>query len=309
MKSVGRLATYLQGYGDLMVRTNGWDPGRPRAVPGRRDGGRLPRGDRLPRHHRPARAHRHPHPRRVAGPQRHRYARSSVRRPCGANWPWAATESSCTAPPRASSRPSSRPTGPADRGTRRARPGGRPDAAASSAWPTSPSHGHRPTAPGHAVPGTTQRSNRRPRKLLTVILSRYIVIQRERSPMTAHELPGSACLPAPTRDQGEPSDARTQTFRRRPPDRPTRDRGSGFPAAAGTGTTASAVPPRGRGGGRGRGRDDAFGFGGGRHGALGRASAPRCSAGAPSAAGVTSGRPSSPSWPRSRCTATRSSPS
>jgi probable F420-dependent oxidoreductase len=26
MKSVGRLATYLQGYGDLMVHTNGWDP-------------------------------------------------------------------------------------------------------------------------------------------------------------------------------------------------------------------------------------------------------------------------------------------
>jgi probable F420-dependent oxidoreductase len=26
MKTVGRLATYLQGYGDLMVRTNGWDP-------------------------------------------------------------------------------------------------------------------------------------------------------------------------------------------------------------------------------------------------------------------------------------------
>jgi probable F420-dependent oxidoreductase len=26
MKSVGRLATYLQGYGDLMVATNGWDP-------------------------------------------------------------------------------------------------------------------------------------------------------------------------------------------------------------------------------------------------------------------------------------------
>ncbi|MCE7883544.1 MAG: TIGR03857 family LLM class F420-dependent oxidoreductase [Actinobacteria bacterium ATB1] len=25
-KSVGRLATYLQGYGDLMVETNGWDP-------------------------------------------------------------------------------------------------------------------------------------------------------------------------------------------------------------------------------------------------------------------------------------------
>jgi probable F420-dependent oxidoreductase len=26
MKTVGRMATYLQGYGDLMVRTNGWDP-------------------------------------------------------------------------------------------------------------------------------------------------------------------------------------------------------------------------------------------------------------------------------------------
>jgi alkanesulfonate monooxygenase SsuD/methylene tetrahydromethanopterin reductase-like flavin-dependent oxidoreductase (luciferase family) len=25
-KTVGRMATYLQGYGDLMVRTNGWDP-------------------------------------------------------------------------------------------------------------------------------------------------------------------------------------------------------------------------------------------------------------------------------------------
>ncbi|TWG96785.1 putative F420-dependent oxidoreductase [Nocardioides sp. J9] len=27
-KTVGRLATYLQGYGDLLVRTNGWDPAR-----------------------------------------------------------------------------------------------------------------------------------------------------------------------------------------------------------------------------------------------------------------------------------------
>src|SRR5262249_61512689 len=25
-KTVGRLATYLQGYGDLLVATNGWDP-------------------------------------------------------------------------------------------------------------------------------------------------------------------------------------------------------------------------------------------------------------------------------------------
>jgi probable F420-dependent oxidoreductase len=37
MKSVGRMATYLQGYGDLLVRTNGWDPAvlaRFRADPG-----------------------------------------------------------------------------------------------------------------------------------------------------------------------------------------------------------------------------------------------------------------------------------
>jgi probable F420-dependent oxidoreductase len=35
-KTVGRLATYLQGYGDLLVSTNGWDPGvlaRFRAAP------------------------------------------------------------------------------------------------------------------------------------------------------------------------------------------------------------------------------------------------------------------------------------
>ena len=33
-KTVGRLATYLQGYGDLMVETNGWDPARARARSG-----------------------------------------------------------------------------------------------------------------------------------------------------------------------------------------------------------------------------------------------------------------------------------
>jgi hypothetical protein len=26
LKTVGRLATYLQGYGDLLIRVNGWDP-------------------------------------------------------------------------------------------------------------------------------------------------------------------------------------------------------------------------------------------------------------------------------------------
>ena len=36
MKTVGRLATYLQGYGDLLVRTNGWDPAVLRTLPRRR---------------------------------------------------------------------------------------------------------------------------------------------------------------------------------------------------------------------------------------------------------------------------------
>ena len=36
MKSVGRLGTYLQGYGDSLVRTNGWDPAALEALPGRR---------------------------------------------------------------------------------------------------------------------------------------------------------------------------------------------------------------------------------------------------------------------------------
>ena len=36
MKTVGRLGTYLQGYGDLLVRTNGWDPAVLAAVPRRR---------------------------------------------------------------------------------------------------------------------------------------------------------------------------------------------------------------------------------------------------------------------------------
>ena len=39
-KTVGRLATYLQGYGDLLVRTNGWDPAVLERVPGRRGGAR-----------------------------------------------------------------------------------------------------------------------------------------------------------------------------------------------------------------------------------------------------------------------------
>ena len=37
-KTVGRLATYLQGYGDLLVETNGWDPDGAGALPRRRGG-------------------------------------------------------------------------------------------------------------------------------------------------------------------------------------------------------------------------------------------------------------------------------
>ena len=71
-KTVGRLATYLQGYGDLLVRTNGWDPdvlARFRAdavvqsVPGAIDA----KADTAD-----ARAHRHAPARRVAGAGGHR---------------------------------------------------------------------------------------------------------------------------------------------------------------------------------------------------------------------------------------------
>ena len=67
MKSVGRMATYLQGYGDLMVRTNEWDP----AVLERFRGGSarpgLPGRHRSARHDRTAGAHRGADSRGVAG--------------------------------------------------------------------------------------------------------------------------------------------------------------------------------------------------------------------------------------------------
>ena len=78
-KTVGRLATYLQAYGDLMVRTNDWDPAvleRFRADPfvaGFR-GALDAQGD-----HRRAGARRHADPRRVAGSGRPRLGRA-VRR-------------------------------------------------------------------------------------------------------------------------------------------------------------------------------------------------------------------------------------
>ena len=76
MKSVGRLATYLQGYGDLLVRTNHWDPAvldrfrRDDVVAG------FASGIDSTAIHGSAPPHRHPHPRRVAGTQRHRLARA-----------------------------------------------------------------------------------------------------------------------------------------------------------------------------------------------------------------------------------------
>ena len=66
-KTVARLATYLQGYGDLLVTTNGWDP----AVLQRfRDDPVVhvdPRRHRPQGHRRADRAHRDADPRRMAG--------------------------------------------------------------------------------------------------------------------------------------------------------------------------------------------------------------------------------------------------
>ena len=80
---------------------------------------------------------------------------------------------------------------------------------------------------------------------------------------------------------------------------------------AGPATTASAEPP-GVGAGAGDGDGAALTDSVPASAATavsGRDSAARCSAGGPRSAAATCGRRSSPSWPRSRCTATRSSPS
>ena len=75
-KTVGRMATYLQAYGDLMVSTNGWDPAPLAAVPRRPVRRRVPRGDRPDGDDRGARARRHADPRGVAGDCRRRLARA-----------------------------------------------------------------------------------------------------------------------------------------------------------------------------------------------------------------------------------------
>ena len=95
MKSVGRLGTYLQGYGDLLVRTNGWDPAvlqrfladevvssvRGLDVVGTTEQLSMSRLSSPTSGSRPVRPGR----------------QSSASRPCVASSPWAATGSSCTA--------------------------------------------------------------------------------------------------------------------------------------------------------------------------------------------------------------------
>ena len=133
-KTVGRLATYLQGYGDLMVRTNGWDPAVLERFRADAVVQSVRRGHRPGRHHRPARAHRHAAARRVAGAGGHGHARARA-------------PSAVLAPVR----PRRRRRDHARRQPRRARAGRRrlPGAAArpagSTTWPPTPAPELEPT--------------------------------------------------------------------------------------------------------------------------------------------------------------------
>ena len=82
-KTVGRLATYLQGYGDLLVRTNGWDPAVLERFRADERVQRVPWRVRHDRHHRGARARRDADPRRVAGADGRRVTRAVRRRGAG----------------------------------------------------------------------------------------------------------------------------------------------------------------------------------------------------------------------------------
>ena len=79
-KTVGRLATYLQGYGDLLVRTNDWDPAVLGALPGRRGRHRRHRRDRQPRP-RPSSSSTSPRSSPPSGSRRRRRARPSSASP------------------------------------------------------------------------------------------------------------------------------------------------------------------------------------------------------------------------------------
>ena len=83
-KTVGRLATYLQGYGDLLVGTNGWDPAvlarfRADEVVSSFPGALDTKADTAT-----ARARRHAAARRVARARGHRLA-ATLRRACCAS--------------------------------------------------------------------------------------------------------------------------------------------------------------------------------------------------------------------------------
>ena len=66
-KTVARLATYLQGYGDLLVQTNNWDPAVLQQVSGGLGGHVDRRRDRPQGYARADRAHRDADPGRMAG--------------------------------------------------------------------------------------------------------------------------------------------------------------------------------------------------------------------------------------------------
>ncbi len=118
-KTVGRLATYLQGYGDLLVAGQRLGPGGARPLPRRPRRGRGPGRDRRHGDRRAARAHRHADPRRVDRPVGDGLARRSASQPCATSSTSAATASSSTAPPPPSWRRSSRSTGSARPSLRR----------------------------------------------------------------------------------------------------------------------------------------------------------------------------------------------
>ena len=79
-KTVARLATYLQGYGDLLVKTNDWDPAVLERFRADQVVQSVGGGIDHKRHRRADRTHRDADPRRVAGALGHRL-RPAVRRP------------------------------------------------------------------------------------------------------------------------------------------------------------------------------------------------------------------------------------
>jgi probable F420-dependent oxidoreductase len=79
-KTVGRLATYLQGYGPLLVKTNRWDAGVLERFWSDPVVGAISRRDRRQGDDRAARAHRRAAPRRVAGAGGDRFTAAMRRR-------------------------------------------------------------------------------------------------------------------------------------------------------------------------------------------------------------------------------------